>query len=250
MSILRVISRIGHIPDFGWDANGGIVRLLSIEGATLLIAASIYDSASGPITITDDLGIGLTWNPLAERVSLAGAPNVKARFWYAPIPVPLGSGATNYTFFGANSFMQGMVLAFSGTHPNPFDKENGAGTASSTTIQPGSISPSEDSELIITVAGYNIQNGNAFDNTITDGFGGIVLGVFTPGVPEFNAFGFAGQKYAAALAWKVQTVKSPENPTWSWSGTGTGLAGGVSAIAAFKSMPVPPFSFSVGAKLV
>jgi len=238
--ITPIFERIQHMPVF--TQNGGDLRVISALGANLFVTGVIYSAGAGPITITDDLFT--IYIPLNEYTSLSGT--IKARFWYASNLNP-GAGVFFVHYSGTNSFMQAIFLAYGGLNINPFDKQNGGATTGTNSVQPGSILPSEDNELIITMAGYDLQNGNAFDNTIGDEFGRFFLGTFDPGTPEFNDPGVAGQKYPAAIAYKIQGPKNPENPTWTWPAP---VASGVAAIVSFKAEPLPPFSFSVDAKRV
>jgi hypothetical protein len=93
--------------------------------------------------------------------------------------------------------------------------DSGATSSSSTTIQPGSITPS-GSSLIITTVGVE-----------STGTGSINLG-FT----ITDQIGYAaGNNIGGASAYLIQTSGSVINPTWTM---GSGVLAITAAIAAFK----------------
>jgi len=227
-----ISTEIGHVANSGWTINGGTTggptSPIDTTQANLFVACLTYDSNSGPITISDTFGN--TWIPLTERISLAGGPaNVKARFYYVLNP---SAGFPHiFTYSGTNSFMQAFLFFFRGVAS--FDVENGAGSFPANTIQPGSISPAEDNELVITVASFFEQNNTGFTG-VTNGF------TFA------GSTGVTGQRFPIGVGYKIQTNRNNENPVWSYITN----AAGVAAIASFKSALNPPFSFGVDAKSV
>ncbi len=96
-------------------------------------------------------------------------------------------------------------MAFSGADTVvPFDQQNGVATPTTTTsYQPGSITPSENNEVIVTaitsgggVTSYSIDSGF----TISD---------------QFDLSG--GGHFPLGMAYLIQTSAAASNPTWSWS---------------------------------
>jgi hypothetical protein len=109
------------------------------------------------------------------------------------------------------------VLAFSGAAASPLDQQAGTSAgASGATVQPGSVTPTVDGEVL--VAGYSgyFADVSSIDSsfTITD---------------QFSSSG--GHHLTTAAAYKIQTAASAENPTWTLGGSNINAAG----IATFKA---------------
>ena len=119
----------------------------------------------------------------------------------------LGGSYTAYGFFCAT---------FSGTltTASPFDVQNATVGIGNTypTIQPGSITPTANGDLIITVASQG--SGSVTSVSVNSGFALLTSSTAAPG-----------------YAYLVQTTAAAINPTWTLSG-GFHLT---SAIAAFKA---------------
>jgi hypothetical protein len=152
-------------------------------------------------------------------------------FWYSKNPTA-GTGHTATYSPGGNIYPSIQFWAFSGADLTaPFDQENTNGTASSvTTLSPGSITPTENDELVICNIGLSGTSGTPTDDASLLGKIGTT---FTTSVAEG---GFS--------AYIIQTTAAAINPAWTWT-TGRGSA---SNIASFKiaavagTRPQGPFS--------
>lgn len=115
---------------------------LDTTGATLLVAVVTY---TGTVTGMSD-SKGNTWTGLTAYAN----SGVTSRIYYVNSNTPtVGTGHTfTYTASGGANVIN--VMAFSGTAANPFDVENGNNSASAATIQPGSVTPSKDDNIVIT----------------------------------------------------------------------------------------------------
>ncbi len=154
-----------------------------------------------------------TWTQLTSYTQT----NVRVRVWYS-VPTSVGSGH-NFTAPGA-PFGSLFVAAFKGalqTAPN--DQQNGA-NGFVNTLQPGSITPSEANELIVTVLGINAAG---VPISINSGF--TELG------PEID-FG-AADHYGGQMAYLIQTAAAAVNPTW----TRTDTNGCAATQVSFKAAP-------------
>lgn len=182
---------------------------IDTTGADFLFLLVACDAGANP-TVSDNKGN--TWTALTSYVNGA---NIRIRPYYC-IPSSVGSG---HTFIATGSFVYASVLveAFSGVkQTSPLDVENGASGFAST-LQPGSVTPSENNELLISCLGINssgtpISINSSFNKT-----------------DELNFVG--GTNYGGALAYKIQTTASAENPTW----TRTNTNGMAASIHAFKA---------------
>jgi hypothetical protein len=186
------------------STNGGnsvTTGAINTAGANLIVV-----SVSGaPSTLSDSKGN--TWTALTTYGGVI-------TLYYCVNPT-VGTGHT-FTEGGATTFAAISVMAFSGVSPSsPLDQQNGNGTVT-TSIQPGSVSPSQNNELIVT--GLLMGPGTA---SIDSGFN-------TPIQTAFNG----GNAYGTAMSYLVQTTAGAVNPTWSISpATSTTM---YTAIATFK----------------
>jgi hypothetical protein len=197
-------------------ANGGTTDAIDTTGATLLVMVLSAINAVGlGSTPTDSKGN--TWTP---RTGYSSGGNGAVKTFYVENPI-VGSGHT-FTYSRASSFPVIMVLAFNGTVlTSVYDVENGAGQVGGTTLQTGSVTPSENNEVLI--AGTGIE-GTGRTATINSSF------TITDGIAGDGATRMGG--YAAYL---IQTTATAVNPTWTYSGAVTRVAAN---IATFKAAAV------------
>lgn len=161
---------------------------------------------------------GNSWTALTQRSY--GDSIVCLYYCYAPT---VGSGHT-FSMSGT-VYASIMVLAFSGAASSPFDAENGNGNGSTpvNTLAAGSITPSEDNELVVAVWGSSNFDSPSVDSGFT--------------LSQVNAG--TGLPYHGGLAYKIQTTAATVNPTASWTSAQWASAG----IACFKASAaaVKPF---------
>ncbi len=182
---------------------------LDTTGSTLLVICATYATA---VSVSDSKGN--TWTGLTAQ-SNTGVYN---QIFYVNSATPtVGTGHT-FTISGASVYTVN-VLTFSGTGASPFDVENGASTASAATLQPGSVTPTNDNNVLIT----GLTAGNAYA-----GAGSINLS-FT--ITNQNAL-IGGVTYGGGAAYLLQGAKAATNPTWTFGSTCTNDS---STIAVFKA---------------
>lgn len=205
-------SVVDHVADKSGIGGSFTSAAMNSTGATGLVCGlTSYDLATEP-TLSDSKGN--TFTPLTV-INITNLLRVRLLYVAAP---SVGSGHTfTVTISGGNSYSSVACLALSGMHATPFDQENGTPiTPAATSAQPGSVTPSVDNEILITVMGFDDGESSAtIDSsfTISD---------------QINANYYW---WGIALAYKIQTTAGAENPTWSW----TGSTRAVSAIASFKA---------------
>jgi hypothetical protein len=185
---------------------------IDTSGADLIILVATYFASQS--TVSDSKSnsyTGLT----AYTNSGAGT-----QIFYVQAPT-VGSGHT-FTLAGSSNFPAIAVAAFSGSVASPFDTGNdaGAGSASSATQQPGSITPSESDELVIC----------SMTTFLTGGAVPSIDGGFTA-TAALNSVG--GQGVGVGLAYLIQTSAAAANPTWTLNAASTIVA----SIASFKDTP-------------
>lgn len=172
----------------------------------IAVISSTYHT--GSVAVTDSKGN--TYTSLTMRSQVSG-PTVQIHYCAS---ATVGSGHT-FTLTGVGIYPTIEVSAFSGVHAAPFDQESGsASAASSTTYQPGSITPSQDGCLLVTGICTNSTThtiNSSFTATSADLSSGIHQG--------------------GGIAHKIQTTAGAENPTWTWATSSDKAA----AMASFKA---------------
>jgi|SRR6266853_671248 len=174
---------------------------IDTTGATLLVANMANYEPAGVPTLSDSKSN--TWTQLTLRVVTG---DVEGRLYYVENPV-VGSSHT-FTFTGTLVYTALCVAAFNATLISAVYDSNETGTSNSSTatsIQPGSVTPSQDNCVICTGMGA----GGATSITVDSGF------TITDVVNYSNGVNFAG-----GLAYLVETAPVAKNPTWSWTTAG------------------------------
>lgn len=159
----------------------------------LTIVCSEYLTSSS--TISDSKGN--TWTGRTSK----NAGNIACRV-YDCINPTVGSGHT-FQAAGSGTFPTIIVQGFDDA-VSAFDVQNGAATASGVTSQaPGSATPTENNEVVVTGIG---------SDAVTSSFS--VNGGFT--ISDQGTFG-SGTHMGGASAYLIQTTAAAANPSWSWT---------------------------------
>lgn len=208
MAFALISSVAAGSPDGETFTSGSI----DTTGANLLVlCVASYDAEANPV-ISDSKSN--TWTPRTGYENNDGGPLVKIH--YAENPASVGAGHT-FTVTGALRFASVGVLAFSGAVTSSvYDGENGNAPGSVATIQPGSVTPSQDNDLLVCMVGSD----TSITETINSSF-----------IKELDVNLVGGAHYGLAVAYKIQTSAGAENPTWTLGAT----VKAASAMAAFKA---------------
>lgn len=192
------------------NTNGFTTGTCDTTGANLLAAMQTYYAQATVGAITDSKG-----NSWSNLTAYAGALNA-CRISHST-PTVVGAGHT-FSVSGSGNYPTLAVLAFSGAKASsPFDVENGAGGTSSS-AQSGSITPSENGEVVIASIGWN-TNGTPI-SSINGGF-----------TLQHNQAPVTTQCIGGAAAYLIQTSAAAANPTWTLAITDPWEA----SIASFKA---------------
>lgn len=201
---------------------------INTTGANLIFLVNSILGAGTEGTITDNKSNA--WTKLTRYSGFQSGVTI----YYSTAPA-VGSGHTFSEAAGLSTYETLCALAVSGaTSTNlPFDLENGAIGQSVSSLQTGSITPSETSEIIVTGLGQCAGLASA-PKSINSGFTIAADEVLVP-----------GQHCGGSIAYKIKTDTTAENPTWSWTGTDDGSAAiaGFKDIAAGGTTPVCPSPF-------
>ncbi len=204
------------------DAHSATTPPIDITGAEFLVAA-VADYGFGASTVTDNYGNAWQKSP-PTRYADSDSLLESVQIWFC-IPSAVGplfacTATSTVTIIPSQPSI--AVAAFRG-QPNasPFDVENGAFATVVDSLQPGSVTPSEDRELIITA----LSSDSARPTVSMSIDGGFTIVENQPQIPT---------GYGIALAYLIQTTAAPADPLWD---TGVVTGGDLTAsIAAFKSI--------------
>lgn len=204
-------SLVAHVSLLSTDGNGLTSASINTTGADFIVFVVI---ANNTISVSDSQGGNSnTWNLDVQETTF------DRTFLYTCSPTHVGSGHT-FTITGTSVFPAGFVAAFSGSAASPFDQSNHNAALAGTTIQPGSITPGQDNELLI--AGVYYQNG-------TDPAASVDLSFTITDQSQSSG----GQHLGGGLAYLIQTSAAAKNPSWSRNTGSADFFGAV--IASYKA---------------
>lgn len=219
-------------PSAEWDCwtpqynvNNGIFRVVSsnscasagggacttsatnMVGADLIVGCiGYYNGAGGTSAFLDSQG-----NPYTQVYSTFNS-NIGGILVYTRAPVVSGSMTFTASISGSTPFPALGAIGFSGSVASPLDQSTSpaASTGSATTLQPGSLTPGQANELLVTcLAG----------NTVGPSVG-------TPFVAGPAVGWVASTTEGVAMGYQIQNPgPATENPTWTWSGANAAVAG-------------------------
>ncbi len=197
----------------GGSGNGFTTGAIDTTGADLIVLVTSWVDPFTPGTPTDSKG-----NSYTGLTTRTNTNDNAVRIWYKQAPI-VGSGHT-FTANGNGTYQTLCAMAFSGSVSTPFDVENGGPSSGTvTSLATGSITPTQDNELVIAAVSY--------DDTTSLSIGGS----FT--IADQGAF-VLNNAVGGALAYLIQTTAAAANPTWSWTNSQKASA----AIASFKAAAV------------
>jgi hypothetical protein len=187
---------------------------IDTTGANLIVLVTSEDVTKTPVP-TDSNG-----NSYTNLTKFGAATSPGVTIWYKLSPI-VGAGHTftNTPSGGGNSFPAIAVLAFSGAGSAGVDASQNGSTGTANTRQPGSITPSENNEVVIASSGWNGAIGVA---------SAVINGGFNSPPDQVDS---GSNNYGAAISYLIQTSAAAANPTWTYGVSSPAAAAG---IAAFK----------------
>lgn len=179
--------------------NGTTSAEIDTTGATNIVVAISYYYLGSSIAVSDSKAND--WTALTART----ASNEAAVQLYYCTECTVGTGHT-FTLSCSSCFGTVAVLAWSGG--GAYDnKESGASNAATSTIQPGSLTPSENGAIVVTAVAFNTGSATL---TIDSPFEKISAGYAD----------YAGStSEGLGLAYDIQTTATAANPTWTAAGS-------------------------------
>jgi hypothetical protein len=169
---------------------------LDTTGADLLVIVLASSDAEPPSQSGTD-SKGNTWTALTASVRAGWS---QCRIWYCVPGSKVGTGhAVTWTASGS-FYLSGYFAAFSGCNPiGTVDQQSGAANATS----PGSITPSQNNELVVAGISAWPQPVVSVDASMT------LLGA--------NVRDGGSNYCTCGIAYKIQTTAAPINPAWNTS---------------------------------
>lgn len=189
------IATVASVKEFG--LNGYTTTGIDTTGANLLVWTVADNGGTAP-TLTDSYSN--TWTLQQRYIPIA----VAIAIYYCESPtVGTGHTFTCTKTAGANS---GQVRAYSGAKSSgTVDQSNANLAFGASTLQPGSVTPTEDGELVVTAMNFDTA---ASVPTIDSSF-----------VNVLGDVGSGGAYIGSCSADLIQTTAGATNPTWTYPGT-------------------------------
>ena len=186
-------SLVSNVTTTG-GANGGTTAGIDTTGANLItVVVPSYSGTAAP-TLSDSKSN--TYTGLTEQVVIDN----RLRMFY--VLSPTVGGSHTFTVAGTDSFSSCIVAAWSGAAA--FDQQNGATAAGVSSLATGSVTPSENNELLV----YGAMINDVGDITAVDI--GTLLDHFA-GVDSVN--------FGCGFGYQIQTTATARNPSFTGSGT-------------------------------
>lgn len=197
----------------GTGINGGTTSSINTTGANLIIVG-VSDYRLGiSLDVSDNKSN--TYTALSHQST---ATNSRATLFYALSP-SVGSGHT-FTVSGTSIYASIYVAAFSGLNSPIFDVQNGNTTDSPwDTLATGSVTPSADASIVASVISWYIDPDS----------GSMSIGSSFNITNQLQSS--PGNYLGGALAYKVLSSASAQNPVWDYSQTPDD---GATSIAVFR----------------
>lgn len=208
------IARVAFVGSGSTNSNGFTSGSLTVTGANFILVALAYLDSGIPATFIDsNLN---TYTALTLRSGISPA-SLRQRLFYCENANVTG-GSITFTVAGVGTYASICAASYSGVKlASSFDAENGAVDASNAFgIATGSVTPSVNNELVATgLHEYFYGNSPSIDSSFS----------------KFVEVLDDGNHVTCALADKIQTTATAENPTWSYPQATKGLT----SIACFKA---------------
>jgi hypothetical protein len=192
------------------DGAGFTTSAIDTTGANLIV-----------VNVSDNDGTSTLADSKSNTWTLAAGPTTVqscSRLYFCAATPTVGTG---HTFTSGAQYASLYILAYSGAASSPLDQHAFASQAVAGTINPGSITPTENDELVIS--GMSDQDGS--NPSAIDGGFTIDLRTHIAG----------GAHFGGGIAHLVQTTAAATNPQWSSASFYTGAT-----IASFKGGAAAP----------
>jgi hypothetical protein len=211
--LLEAAKLVAHTSALTSNHQTVTTSALNTNGANFILVAAAAVIHAGTVTDSNRN----TWTALPPNGLAGNGAGMHLFYCYNPIV----SSAQTFTYSDPGIVYPSIaVAAFSGVAANPFDVQNGSYVFSgSGTVQTGSITPTQDGELIISAIGDQSNSADSINNSFN--------------IIEHQNY---GNGFGISLAYLIQGAAAPINPSWTM-GTQTPGAYQAYTVASFKAVP-------------
>lgn len=178
---------------------------MNTTGANFLACTIADYNANSPSTITESRASSApTGYTTVVSVTLV---QMRIAYW---VNYTSAGNPTTFTTNGTGTYVALACIAMAGvdTSGSAFEAQSAGGTATAATVQPGSLTPAVDNELLVTGMGTNVDTSATINGGYGVNGGNPVTGGSSPGT-----------SFTASIAYLIQTSKTAANPTWTGSDT-------------------------------
>ena len=153
-----VYSLVSNAVSVGSKTAPAVTTAINTTGANLIVVGLSYVNVG---TLSDSNGN--VWTPRTVYAMASGFSSLQLFYCYGPI---VSAGHT-FSYSGGDTMTVG-AMAFSGAVAAPFDVENGFGNnVSTSTIQPGTLTPTLNKELVCGMVAWNAGGTTSIDSGFT-----------------------------------------------------------------------------------
>ena len=192
---LPAFALLTHKAAGSTDNNVATTAAISTLGATFITLGVVVQNGVA-VVISDSASN--TWEAGTRTVNAAGTDVQQFK-----TSSPITSATHTFTATTISGSPAIAVASFDGPSGVTLDKQSGGIVTTGTTVQPGSILPGQNNELVVSVVGYN-----SISSTAT-----------ASGMTVLDSTGTSADAYGIGLAYKVQTTAAAINPTWTYGGS-------------------------------
>lgn len=220
-----LVSHISASISSGISVTAGPINTTT---ANLIVIAVAYGHNTGTISVSDSLNNVTCWTPMNQYG--AGTTPTNVQMFYCLNPI-VGSAQTfTATASGSTLWQSIAVGAFNGISSSPLDAQNGMAASGAGNFKTGSITPSQNGDIIISAISDFSSSTDSIDSGMTV-------------IEQKQAVG--GTSFGVSLAWGTQLIAGPINPSWSIGPQGTNQFS-AATVAAFKASSSNVSSLSPG----
>ncbi len=192
------ITVLRHRCDSG-SSSAATTMAVDMTGATgIVLAITSFQGVASPTPSDSSMN---TWTASATAENAA---NEKISMWY--VANPSTSAMQTFSVSGVTTFPVVCVVGFSHSKLTaPLDQTSTNTTGADTTLDTGSVTPSEDNEILLVGLAYGPTTGTTV--SIDSGFN----------TPPDNVDYSPGNNFGGAISFLVQSTAGALNPTWTWT---------------------------------